>query len=83
MLKTLAPLFVIVYLGIGVVSYWISAGAEADWNQLVTYIWVCFWPFVIVLTLLYFRPFVFLALAAAIFFGWSAVRRFWRQSPLP
>jgi hypothetical protein len=83
MLKTLALLSFVVYLGIGVASYWMTAGAEADWDQLVTYLWVCFWPFVIVLILLYFRPLIFLVLAAAIFIGWPIARQFWRRSPSP
>lgn len=81
MFRVLFSLCFIIWVGIGVASYWVAAGTQADWSQLVTYIWVFFWPFVILLTLIYYSPFAFLAVAAAIFFGWFVVRRCAQRRP--
>jgi hypothetical protein len=78
MLRALVFSCCLLYLGIGVSSYWVAAGTQADWWQLVTYVWVFLWPFVILLTLFYYNPVAFLAAAAAavaIFRGWTLARR--------
>lgn len=67
--------FVIIYVGIGATSYSLIAGSQADWWQLVSYIWVLFWPFVILLGFLYYRPLLFLAALAMAFISWRIVQR--------
>lgn len=75
MLRTLLLVCCLGWLGIGVASYLAMAGAQADWSQLVTYIWVLFWPFVLLLGLLYYSPIAFLAVVAAVVVGRRIVRR--------
>jgi hypothetical protein len=73
--KLLLVSFAAFYLGVGTVSYLLIAGSQADWWQLVTYVWVLFWPFVILLGFLYFRPLLVLAALAIAFISWRMARR--------
>ena len=66
---------IMIYVAIGVASYALAAGSEANWSQLVTYIWSFFWPSVILLGLLYYRPLPFVAVFAAILLFWRVMPR--------
>jgi hypothetical protein len=71
MFKGLLLFSFFVYVAIGATSYGLIAGSQADWSQLVTYVWTLFWPFVILLGLFYYSPFIFLAILAAAIIAWQ------------
>lgn len=75
MLRALLLVCCVGWLGIGVASYVAMAGAQTDWSQLVTYIWLLFWPCVLLLGAFYESPVAFLMVAAAVIVGWRIVRR--------
>lgn len=76
MYTPLSLLGFVIYAAIGVMSYLLIAGAQTNWWQLVTYVWIFFWPFVILLGLLYYRPVLFLVVLATFMVGlWMARRR--------
>jgi MFS superfamily sulfate permease-like transporter len=62
-------------VAIGVTSYCLVAGGQTDWSQLITYVWILFWPFVILLGLFYYSPITFLAVFVTVIFGWRIARR--------
>jgi hypothetical protein len=71
MFKGLLLFSFFVYVAIGAASYGLIAGSQADWSQLVTYVWTLFWPFVILLGFFYYSPFIFLAILAAAIIAWQ------------
>jgi hypothetical protein len=56
MFTSLLLLILFIDVAIGATSYWLVAGSQTDWSQLVTYVWILFWPFVILLGLIYYSP---------------------------
>jgi hypothetical protein len=75
MIKLLLLFCFFIYVAVSATSYGLVAGNQADWWQLVTYLWVFFWPIVILLGLLYYSPLVFFAVLAASIGGWLVWRR--------
>jgi hypothetical protein len=75
MFTSLLILIFFIDVAIGATSYCLVAGSQPDWSQLVTYVWILFWPFLMLLGLLYYSPITFLAVfAAAILGSWMARR---------
>jgi MFS superfamily sulfate permease-like transporter len=75
MIKVLLLFCFFIYVAISATSYSLVAGGQADWWQLVTYLWVFFWPVVILLGLLYYNPLAFLAVLVASIGGWLVWRK--------
>lgn len=75
MIGAILSLLFFIYLSIGATSYWLIAGSRADWSHLVTYIWIFFWPLVILLGAIYYSPVTILALIAVIIISLWFARR--------
>jgi hypothetical protein len=75
MYKALSLLGFVIYVAVGVISYLLMAGTQTDWSQLVTYIWILFWPFIIFLALFYYRPVIILIVVTALIVGLRIARR--------
>jgi hypothetical protein len=75
MFTSLLLLIFFIDVAIGATSYCLVAGSQTDWSQLVAYVWILFWPFVILLGLFYYSPITFLAVFVAVIFGWRMARR--------
>ena len=70
MLKALLILFIIaIDVAVGTISYSLIAAAQANWWQLITYIWIFFWPVVALLGALRYFWQLWQQASAAISFG--------------
>lgn len=65
----------IINVAIGVTSYVVIAGTQTNWSEFVTYIWIFFWPIVVQLVLLYYRPIPELMMVSLAIIGVRMVRR--------
>ena len=75
MFASLLLLIFFIDVAVGATSYWLVAGSQTDWSQLITYIWILFWPFVMLLGLFYYSPITFLAVFVVVILGWWMARR--------
>ena len=76
MFASLLLLIFSIDVAVGATSYWLVAGSQTDWSQLITYIWILFWPFVMLLGLFYYSPITFLAVFVVVILGWWMARRY-------
>jgi len=76
MFASLLLLIFSIDVAVGATSYWLVAGSQTDWSQLVTYVWILFWPFVMLLGLFYYSPITFLAVFVVVILGWWMARRY-------
>ena len=76
MYTSLLLLILFIDVTVGATTYCLVAGSQTDWSQLITYIWILFWPFVMLLGLFYYSPITFLAVFVVVILGWWMARRY-------